>query len=80
MDVTLQVFCLLTSMFENRIALLEINVMALLRSQQSKLLVSGREKGLSVVARYKIILFKLKFSLFCYSLNFCLTAQIQFEA
>ncbi|XP_015270887.1 PREDICTED: WD repeat-containing protein 27 [Gekko japonicus] len=45
-----KVLCLLTSMFENRIALLEINVAALLSSQQSKLLVSGREKGLSVVA------------------------------
>ncbi|XP_077203078.1 WD repeat-containing protein 27 isoform X3 [Paroedura picta] len=45
-----KVFCLLTSMFENRIALLEIDVAMLLRSQQSKLLVSGREKGLSAVA------------------------------
>ncbi|XP_054826140.1 WD repeat-containing protein 27 [Eublepharis macularius] len=45
-----KVFCLLTSMFENTVALLEINVVALLRSQHSKLLVSGKEKGLSVVA------------------------------
>lgn len=51
MDMSLQVFCLLTSMFENRIALLEINVAALLRSQQSALHLSGSEKGLSVVAR-----------------------------
>ncbi|KAH0622459.1 hypothetical protein JD844_024791 [Phrynosoma platyrhinos] len=46
-----KVFCVLTSMFENRIALLEINVAALLRSQQNELLLSGEEKGLSVVAR-----------------------------
>ncbi|XP_060098602.1 WD repeat-containing protein 27 [Heteronotia binoei] len=45
-----KVFCLLTSMFDNRIALLEINVTALLKSQQNKLVVSGREKGLSVIA------------------------------
>ncbi|XP_066479111.1 WD repeat-containing protein 27 [Tiliqua scincoides] len=45
-----KVFCLLTSMFENKIALLEVNMTALLRSQKSKLLVIGREKGLSMVA------------------------------
>nr|XP_056708951.1 WD repeat-containing protein 27 [Euleptes europaea] len=50
-----KVFCLLTSMFENRIALLEINVAALLRSQQSKLLVSGREKSLSVIASCSLL-------------------------
>ncbi|XP_053153393.1 WD repeat-containing protein 27 isoform X2 [Hemicordylus capensis] len=50
-----RVFCLLTSMFENRIALLEINVAALLRSQQSELLVTGREKGLSAIANYSLL-------------------------
>ncbi|XP_053238405.1 WD repeat-containing protein 27 isoform X1 [Podarcis raffonei] len=50
-----KVFCLLTSMFENRIALLEINVAALLRSQQSELHLSGSEKGLSVVARCSLL-------------------------
>uniref|UniRef100_A0A8D0G7P9 WD repeat domain 27 n=1 Tax=Sphenodon punctatus TaxID=8508 RepID=A0A8D0G7P9_SPHPU len=43
------VFCLLTSMFENKIALLEINLPALMRSQQSELHVCGKEKNLSVI-------------------------------
>uniref|UniRef100_A0A8C3HEW3 WD repeat domain 27 n=1 Tax=Chrysemys picta bellii TaxID=8478 RepID=A0A8C3HEW3_CHRPI len=38
------VFCLLTSMFENTIALLEINLAALMRSQQSDFLLCGKEK------------------------------------
>ncbi|XP_042299952.1 WD repeat-containing protein 27 [Sceloporus undulatus] len=46
-----KVCCVLTSIFGNRIALLEINVAALLRSQQNELLLSGEGKGLSVVAR-----------------------------
>ncbi|XP_030412663.1 WD repeat-containing protein 27 isoform X2 [Gopherus evgoodei] len=45
-----KVFCLLTSMFENTIALLEINLAALMRSQQSDFLLCGKEKRLSVIA------------------------------
>uniref|UniRef100_A0A674KAV6 WD repeat domain 27 n=1 Tax=Terrapene triunguis TaxID=2587831 RepID=A0A674KAV6_9SAUR len=44
MVLSLQVFCLLTSMFENTIALLEINLAALMRSQQSDFLLCGKEK------------------------------------
>ncbi|KAF7253542.1 WD repeat-containing protein 27, partial [Varanus komodoensis] len=50
-----KVLCLLTSMFENRISLLEISVAALLRSQQNEFLASGREKDLSVVARCSLL-------------------------
>nr|XP_060609750.1 WD repeat-containing protein 27 [Anolis sagrei ordinatus]XP_060609752.1 WD repeat-containing protein 27 [Anolis sagrei ordinatus] len=50
-----KVCCVLTSMFENRIALLEVNVAALLRSQQNELLLSGKEKSLSVVARCTLL-------------------------
>ncbi|KAM6467668.1 WD repeat-containing protein 27 isoform 2-T2 [Liasis olivaceus] len=51
-----KVFCLLTSMFENEIALMEVNVAALLRCQQNGLLLSGREEGLSTVARCPLLL------------------------
>uniref|UniRef100_A0A8C0GMN7 WD repeat domain 27 n=1 Tax=Chelonoidis abingdonii TaxID=106734 RepID=A0A8C0GMN7_CHEAB len=47
MVLSLQVFCLLTSMFENTIALLEINLSALMRSQQSDFLLCGKEKSSS---------------------------------
>lgn len=55
MVLSLQVFCLLTSMFENTIALLEINLAALMRSQQSDFLLCGKEKRLSVIARYGMV-------------------------
>uniref|UniRef100_A0A8C3SY48 WD repeat-containing protein 27 n=1 Tax=Chelydra serpentina TaxID=8475 RepID=A0A8C3SY48_CHESE len=45
MVLSLQVFCLLTSMFENTIALLEINLAALMKSQQSDFLLCGKEKS-----------------------------------
>lgn len=68
MNMSLQVFCLLTSMFENRIAVLEIDVAALLRSQQNKIFFSGTEKHLSVFVRYKIISLWLNyFSFICVS-------------
>lgn len=51
MSVFLQVFCLLSSMLENKIVLLEVNVAALLKCQQNSLLLSGREEGFSAVAR-----------------------------
>ncbi|XP_062832038.1 WD repeat-containing protein 27 isoform X3 [Anolis carolinensis] len=50
-----KVCCVLTSMFENRIALLEVNVAALLRSQQNELHLSGKEKRLSVIARCSLL-------------------------
>ncbi|XP_070589996.1 WD repeat-containing protein 27 [Erythrolamprus reginae] len=50
-----KVFCLLTSMLENKIALLEINVAALLRCQKNSLLLSGREEGFSAVARCPLL-------------------------
>ncbi|XP_073194068.1 WD repeat-containing protein 27 isoform X3 [Lepidochelys kempii] len=50
-----KVFCLLTSMFENTIALLEINLAALMRSQQSDFLLRGKEKRLSVIASCSLL-------------------------
>ncbi|XP_039204867.1 WD repeat-containing protein 27 [Crotalus tigris] len=50
-----KVFCLLTSMLENKIVLLEVNVAALLRCQQNSLLLSGKEEGFSAVARYPLL-------------------------
>ncbi|XP_065446539.1 WD repeat-containing protein 27 isoform X5 [Chrysemys picta bellii] len=50
-----KVFCLLTSMFENTIALLEINLAALMRSQQSDFLLCGKEKRLSVIASCSLL-------------------------
>ncbi|KAJ7342211.1 hypothetical protein JRQ81_009672 [Phrynocephalus forsythii] len=50
-----KVFCLLTSMFENQIALLEVNVAALLRSQEIQPLGSGRENSFLVVARCSLL-------------------------
>ncbi|NXP07435.1 WDR27 protein, partial [Thinocorus orbignyianus] len=42
--------CLITSMFEDMIAVLEVNLAALVRTQQSDFLLRGNEKGLSVIA------------------------------
>ncbi|KAG6932843.1 WD repeat domain 27, partial [Chelydra serpentina] len=50
-----KVFCLLTSMFENTIALLEINLAALMKSQQSDFLLCGKEKRLSVIASCSLL-------------------------
>lgn len=55
MVLSLQVFCLLTSMFENTIAWLEINLAALMRSQRNDFLLCGKEKQLSVIARYGMV-------------------------
>lgn len=45
-----QAFCLLSSLFGNKITLLEIQLRALIRAQQS----SSLQQGLSVVARYPL--------------------------
>uniref|UniRef100_A0A8B9Q6V0 WD repeat domain 27 n=1 Tax=Apteryx owenii TaxID=8824 RepID=A0A8B9Q6V0_APTOW len=50
------VLCLLSSMFKDMIAVLEVNLAALVRSQQNGFLICGKEKTLSVIAKYKIIL------------------------
>ncbi|KAG8123624.1 hypothetical protein E2320_018958, partial [Naja naja] len=50
-----KVFCLLTSMLENKIVLLEVNVAALLRCQQNNLLLSGKEEAFSAVARCPLL-------------------------
>ncbi|XP_075780787.1 WD repeat-containing protein 27 isoform X2 [Pelodiscus sinensis] len=50
-----KVFCLLTSMFENMIALLEINLAALMRCQQNDFLLYGKEKRLSVFASCSLL-------------------------
>lgn len=42
-------------MFEDMIAVLEVNLAALVRTQYSDFLPCGNEKSLSVIARYRII-------------------------
>lgn len=42
-------------MFEDMIAVLEVNVAALVRTQHCDFLPRGNEKSLSVIARYRII-------------------------
>uniref|UniRef100_A0A663E7M9 WD repeat domain 27 n=1 Tax=Aquila chrysaetos chrysaetos TaxID=223781 RepID=A0A663E7M9_AQUCH len=48
--LTRKVLCLITSMFEGMIALLEVNVAALVRTQQSDFLLCGNENSLLVIA------------------------------
>ncbi|NXU12440.1 WDR27 protein, partial [Pardalotus punctatus] len=50
-----KVLCLITSMFEDMIAVLEVNLAALVRTQHSDFLPRGNEKSLSVIARYRRI-------------------------
>ncbi|NXQ48159.1 WDR27 protein, partial [Catharus fuscescens] len=50
-----KVLCLITSMFEDMIAVLEVNLAALMRTQHNDFLPRGNEKSLSVIARYRII-------------------------
>ncbi|NXA61178.1 WDR27 protein, partial [Mohoua ochrocephala] len=45
-----KVLCLITSMFEDMIAVLEVNLAALVRTQHSDFLPRGNEKSLSVIA------------------------------
>ncbi|NXA84839.1 WDR27 protein, partial [Thryothorus ludovicianus] len=45
-----KVLCLITSMFEDMIAVLEVNLAALVRTQHSDFLLCGNEKSLSVIA------------------------------
>uniref|UniRef100_A0A8B9MFB0 WD repeat domain 27 n=1 Tax=Accipiter nisus TaxID=211598 RepID=A0A8B9MFB0_9AVES len=52
--LTRKVLCLITSMFEGMIALLEVNVAALVRTQQSDFLLRGNKNSLLVIARYSI--------------------------
>ncbi|KAM8809808.1 LOW QUALITY PROTEIN: WD repeat-containing protein 27 [Eudromia elegans] len=46
-----KVLCLISSMFEDMIAVLEVNLAELVRSQQDGFLICGKEKTLSVIAR-----------------------------
>ncbi|NXD14463.1 WDR27 protein, partial [Nothocercus nigrocapillus] len=46
-----KVLCLISSMFEDMIAVLEVNLAELMRSQQNGFLTCGKEKSLSVIAR-----------------------------
>ncbi|KAK1209354.1 WDR27 protein, partial [Pygoscelis papua] len=46
-----KVLCLITSMFEDMTAVLEVNLAALVRTQQSDFLLCGNENSLSVIAR-----------------------------
>ncbi|XP_064365369.1 WD repeat-containing protein 27 isoform X1 [Dromaius novaehollandiae] len=50
-----KVLCLLSSMFEDMIAVLEVNLAALVRSQQNDFLICGKEKTLSVIARCSLL-------------------------
>ncbi|XP_021248597.1 WD repeat-containing protein 27 isoform X3 [Numida meleagris] len=50
-----KVLCLITSMFEDIIAVLEVNLALLVRSQQSGILKSGNEESLSVIARCPLL-------------------------
>ncbi|KFP46257.1 WD repeat-containing protein 27, partial [Cathartes aura] len=51
-----KVLCLITSMFEDMIAVLEVNLAALVRTQQSDFLLHGNENSLSVIASINIYL------------------------
>ncbi|XP_010117706.1 PREDICTED: WD repeat-containing protein 27, partial [Chlamydotis macqueenii] len=50
-----KVLCLITSMFEDMIAVLEVNLTALVRTQQSDFLLCGNENSLSVIARCSLL-------------------------
>ncbi|XP_062497700.1 WD repeat-containing protein 27 [Pezoporus occidentalis] len=50
-----KVLCLVTSMFEDMIAVLEVNLTALVRTQQRAFLPCGNEKSLSVIARCSLL-------------------------
>ncbi|KAF4793384.1 WD repeat domain 27 [Turdus rufiventris] len=50
-----KVLCLITSMFEDMIAVLEVNVAALVRTQHCDFLPRGNEKSLSVIARCTLL-------------------------
>ncbi|KAM9382886.1 WD repeat-containing protein 27 [Phaethornis superciliosus] len=50
-----KILCLITSMFEDLIALLEVNLAALVRTQQSNFSLSGNKTSLSVIARGSLL-------------------------
>ncbi|XP_032910950.1 WD repeat-containing protein 27 isoform X4 [Catharus ustulatus] len=50
-----KVLCLITSMFEDMIAVLEVNLAALVRTQHNDFLPRGNEKSLSVIARCTLL-------------------------
>ncbi|NWW44557.1 WDR27 protein, partial [Pedionomus torquatus] len=62
-----KVLCLITSMFEDLIAVLEVNLAALVRTQQSDFLLCGNKKSLSVIARYRVTLFLFINAMVCES-------------
>ncbi|KAM6407345.1 LOW QUALITY PROTEIN: WD repeat-containing protein 27 [Pluvialis apricaria] len=50
-----KILCLINSMFEDMIAVLEVNLAALVRTQQSDFLLCQNENSLSVIARYSLL-------------------------
>ncbi|XP_065488148.1 WD repeat-containing protein 27 [Caloenas nicobarica] len=50
-----KVLCLITSMFEDMTAVLEVNLAALVRTQQSDFLLRGNKTSLSVIARSSVL-------------------------
>ncbi|XP_010197182.2 WD repeat-containing protein 27 [Colius striatus] len=50
-----KVLCLITSMFEDMTAVLEVNLAALVRTKQSNFLQCGNKNSLSVIARYSLL-------------------------
>ncbi|OPJ72792.1 WD repeat-containing protein 27 [Patagioenas fasciata monilis] len=50
-----KVLCLITSMFEDMTSVLEVNLAALVRTQQSDFLLCGNKNSLSVIARSSIL-------------------------
>ncbi|XP_074781203.1 WD repeat-containing protein 27 [Athene noctua] len=50
-----KVLCLITSMFEDVFAVFEVNLAALVRSQQSDFLLHGNKNSLSVIARCSLL-------------------------
>ncbi|XP_009073546.1 PREDICTED: WD repeat-containing protein 27 [Acanthisitta chloris] len=50
-----KVLCLITSMFEDMVAVLEVNLAALVRTQHSDFLPHGNENSLSVIARCSLL-------------------------
>ncbi|KAM6138614.1 WD repeat-containing protein 27 [Phoenicopterus ruber ruber] len=50
-----KVLCLITSMFEDKIAVLEVNLAALVRTQQSDFLLRRNANSLSVIARCSLL-------------------------
>ncbi|NXD02316.1 WDR27 protein, partial [Certhia familiaris] len=72
-----KVLCLITSMFEDMIAMLEVNLAALVRTQHRDFLLRGNRKSLSVVAR-KHHVFKLCKIIYFNSKNIMLKKKVNY--